>query len=114
MTCAAWGGRIGLVSGMALLRRAGRNRTAMRRRRLRCGIDQLVALDVAAEAEAHGRKHLFAEGMLLPRAEAGIERRGKHLHRNRLLDRSLDGPAALARILDVARKFLQLRILRQR
>jgi hypothetical protein len=31
-------------------------------------------LEVSTEAEAHGRKHLFGEGMLLPRAETGVER----------------------------------------
>src|ERR1700733_9665059 len=106
MTCAAWGGRIGLVSGMALFTRARRGRTALRRRRFRFGIGRLAALDMAAEAETHGRKHLFTEGVLLARTEAGIERRGQHVRRNRFLDRGLDGPAALARILDVAREFL--------
>ena len=73
-----------------------------------------MTLDVPAEAEAHGREHLFAEGMFLPRAETGVERRGDHIRRNRFLDRGLDRPAALARILDEAGKILQLRILRQR
>ena len=69
---------------------------------------------MAAEAEAHGREHLFAEGVLLPRAEPGVQRRGEHIGRHRLLDRGLDGPAALAGILDEAREILQLRIFRQR
>ena len=67
-----------------------------------------------AEAEAHGREHLFAEGVLLPRAETGVERRGEHIGRDRFLDRGLDRPAALAGILDEAREILQLRILGQR
>ena len=78
------------------------------------GIGGLLTLDVPAEAEAHGRENLFAERVLLPRAEAGVERRGQHVRRDRFLDRGLDGPAALAGILDVAGEFLQLRILRQR
>ena len=73
-----------------------------------------MTLDVSAEAQPHGREHLFAEGVLLPRAEPGIERRREHVGRNRFLDRGLDGPPALARILDEAGEILQLRILRQR
>ena len=69
---------------------------------------------MSAEAQAHGREHLFAEGVLLPRAEAGVERRREHVGRDRFLDRGLDGPATLARILDEAGEILQLRILRQR
>ena len=69
---------------------------------------------MSAETEAHGREHLFAEGMLLPRAEPGVQRRGEHVGRYRFLDRGLDRPAALARILDEARKVLELRILCQR
>jgi hypothetical protein len=37
-------------------------------------VNGLLTLDVSTEAEAHGRKHLFGEGMLLPRAETGVER----------------------------------------
>ncbi len=70
--------------------------------RLWFGINGPAALDVPAEAEAHGRQHLFAEGVLLARAEAGVERRGQHVGRHRFLDRGLDGPAALAGILDEA------------
>ena len=41
---------------------------------LALGSNGLLTLDVSTEAEAHGRKHLFGEGMLLPRAETGVER----------------------------------------
>ena len=57
------------------------------------GIDRLLTLNMPAEAEAHGREHLFAEGMLLPRPEAGEKRGSNHIRRNRFLDRSLDRPA---------------------
>ena len=30
------------------------------------GVNRLLTLEVPTEAEAHGRKHLFAERMLLP------------------------------------------------
>ena len=59
---------------------------------------------MAAKAEAHGRQHLFAEGVLLPRAEAGVQRGGEHIGRHRFLDRGLDGPAALAGILRQSRR----------
>ena len=50
---------------------------------LALGSNGLLTLDVSTEAEAHGRKHLFAEGMLLPRAETGVERRGDHIRGDR-------------------------------
>src|ERR1700694_3623653 len=65
-------------------------------------VDGLFPLDVPTEAEAHGGEHLFAEGVLLPRAEAREQRRGEHVRRNRLLDCGLDGPTALTRILHEA------------
>src|SRR3984893_2066266 len=99
---------------MALLFGVPRRRVTLRLRRLWFGVNGLVTLDVAAEAEAHGRQHPFPEGVLLPRAEPCIERRGEHVRRDRLLDRGLDGPATLAGILDEAGEILQLRILCQR
>src|SRR5258708_4778593 len=81
---------------------------------LRFGIGRLLAFDVSAEAEAHGGEHLFAEGVLLPRAETREQRRGEHVRRNRLLDCGLDGPATLARILHETGEAIQLRVLRQR
>ena len=61
-------------------------------------------LDVAAETEAHGRQQLLAEGVRLARAEPGVERGGEHVGGNGLLDGRLDGPAALAGILDEPEK----------
>ena len=58
---------------------------------------------MAAEPLAHGREHLLGKGVVLARADAGIERGGEHLGRHRLLDGRLHGPAALAGVLDVAR-----------
>src|SRR6185437_12440778 len=99
---------------MALLRGVPCRRADLRPCRPWLGVDGLAALDVPAKAEAHGREHLFPEGVLLPRAEAGIERCGEHVRRDRFLDRGLDRPATFARILDEAGEILQLRILRQR
>src|SRR5579864_2807746 len=99
---------------MALLRGVPCRRAALRSCRLWFGVDGLAALDVPAEAGAHGREHLFSEGVLLPRAESGVECRGEHVRRDRFLDRGLDGPATLAGILDEAGEIFQLRILRQR
>src|SRR6185437_16098032 len=99
---------------MALLRRVLCRRRPLRRTRLRFRIDGLAPLDVAAEAEPHGRKHLLSEIVLLPRAEASVKRGGEHVGGDRLFDRRLDAPAPLAGILDVARELLQLRILDQR
>src|SRR6185312_12372559 len=99
---------------MALLRGVLCRRMILRLLRLRFRINRLATLDVAAEAEPHRRKHLFSEVVLLARTEAGIERRGEYIRRDRLLDRGLDGPATLAGILDITGEFLQLRILRYR
>ena len=108
------GVRIGGLSSMALLGGVRCRRVALQILGLWFGVDGLVSLDVAAEAEAHGREHLFAERVLLPRAETGEQRRREHVRRHRFLDRGLDRPAALAGILHEAGEILQLRILRQR
>ena len=99
---------------MALLRSLGRRCVRLRLCQLRFWIYGLGAFYVPAEAEAHGREHLLSEGVLLPRAKAGVERRGEHACRDRFLDRGLNGPTILAGILDEAGEILQLRILRQR
>ena len=93
---------------MALLGCVPRRRVTLQILWLWLGVSRLLTLDMAAEAEA------FAGGMLLPRAETGVERRRDHVSRNRFLDRGLNRPAALAEILDQAGELLQLRILRQR
>ena len=99
---------------MALLSGVLCRRMTLRLFRVRFGVNGLATLDVAAEAEPHRRKHLFSEVVLLPRAESGVKRGGQHVRRDGLLDRGLDGPTALAGILDVAGEIRQLRILRQR
>src|SRR5689334_5429259 len=73
-----------------------------------------LGLDVPPESLAHGGKDLLREGVLTARAEARIERGGENVRRNRFLDRGLNGPAALAGILDEARIGSKRRILRER
>src|SRR5450432_486258 len=74
----------------------------------------LGRLDVAAEAEAHRRQQLFAEGVVAARAEAGEQRRRQHIRRHRLLDRRVDGPAAFAAVGDRAAVSLQLMLAGER
>ena len=69
---------------------------------------------MAAEALAHCGEHLLGEGVLLARAEAGVERGGERLGRHRLLDRRHHGPAALARILDMAGEARELAVAGER
>src|SRR4051794_16029177 len=80
--------------GGVLVRGAGRRGLCFR-----FGAGRRLALDVPAEAEAHGGEHLFADGVLLPRAEPREQGGGEDVGRNRLLDGCLDGPTTLARIL---------------
>src|SRR6516164_2593977 len=54
------------------------------------------AFDVAAELAPHRREHFLGERVLLARPEPGVQRRGQHVSRDRLLDRGHDRPAALA------------------
>src|SRR5665213_2414269 len=106
--------RLGGLSGTALRRDVRCRQVILRLCRFWFRVNGFVSLDVSTESEPHGREHLFPEGVLLPRAESGIERRGEYVGGDRFLDRGLDGPAPLARILDKAGESLQLRILRQR
>src|SRR5271165_4907900 len=69
-------------------------------------------LYVPAELLPHGRQHLLRESMLLPGPEAHVERRSQHLRRYRFIDRSLNRPAAFARILHEAFVFRERRIFR--
>ena len=62
----------------------------------------LLRLLVSPKTVAHGGENLFGEGMFLARAETGEQGCGQHLRRHRLVDRGIDGPAALAGILDKA------------
>ena len=64
--------RIRRLPGVLLLCGILCRRMALRFFRSRFGINGFAALDVSAEAEAHGREHLFAEGVLLPRAESSV------------------------------------------
>src|SRR5665213_3176639 len=99
---------------MALLRGILSRGISLRLLGFRFRIRGLLALDVATETKAHRREHLFSESVFLPRAEPGEKRSRQHVRWNRLLDRSLDRPASLAGILDIAGEFLELRIFHER
>src|ERR671910_69304 len=62
---------------------------------------------VAAELLAERCVHLGRKGLVLTRGEAGEERKRDRRDRHGGLDRLVDGPAAFARILDVAADLLQ-------
>src|SRR5262245_24542477 len=55
-----------------------------------------LLLEVAAEAESHGRLDLLGEVGLASRREAAVERRAQHGRRHRLVDRGDDRTASLA------------------
>src|SRR5579862_5387455 len=71
-------------------------------------------LDVPPESLAHGGEDFLRKSVLGARAKARIERSGENIRRHRFLDRGLNGPAALAGILDEARIGGEGRILRKR
>jgi hypothetical protein len=71
-----------------------RYRAAWRILRFRLG--GFLPFNVTAETEANGWPHLFAEGVILSRAEAGEQRRGDHIGRDGFLDYGFDRPADLA------------------
>src|SRR6266849_11220993 len=74
----------------------------------------LFLLQVPAEFVTHRREQLVRKIGGAARAEALIECGGKHLRRHAFVDRSVDRPAALARIRYAALEFLQLGIAEQR
>src|ERR687886_1349015 len=78
------------------------------------GGSRSLRFDMAAEALAHGREELVGEARILARAEAGIERGREHGGRHGLLDGRLHGPAALSRILHMARKVREVLVGRER
>src|SRR5690242_10677140 len=69
-------------------------------RALRRRVRLLLRFLVTAETGAHRGENLFGKGMFLARAKACKQCRGEDLRRHRLVDGGIDGPAALARILD--------------
>ena len=66
------------------------------------GVDGLLAFYMATEAVAHGREHLFAKSVILPRAESSIQRGREDVRRDSLLDGGFYRPAAFAGILHKA------------
>src|SRR5262245_21902998 len=71
-------------------------------------------LDMAAKFEAHRGQEPIAETVLLPGAESRKERGCKDIGRYRFLDRRIDRPASLSRILDLTGKGRERRVLGQR
>src|SRR6202035_1922070 len=63
---------------------------------------------------AHGGKNLLSESMLLARPETGEERGGKHIDRNRFIDRRLDCPSPFTRVLNKSGVLRKRGILGQR
>src|SRR5262245_9028346 len=73
-----------------------------------------LLLEVAPEAEPHGRLDLLREVGLASRREAAVERRAQHWCWHRLVDRGHDRPASLAGVRHAAGELAQLRTLRER
>src|SRR5207253_1047121 len=69
---------------------------------------------VPAELVSERRVHLRRERLVLARGEAGEERERDHAGGDALVDRLEDGPAALARVLDVAPDLLEVGVLLER
>src|ERR1700730_11765038 len=57
---------------------------------------------VPAEFVTQGGDHLVAEGIVLARAEPHEQAHRERRRRHRVIDRLLQGPASLARVVDVA------------
>src|SRR5262245_930048 len=68
-------------------------------------------LDVAAELLAHRGEHLLGEGVLLARTEAHEERGRQDVGRHPGVDRLLDRPPPLPRVLDDPRVLVERRML---
>jgi hypothetical protein len=68
---------------------------------------------VPAEFLPHGRKHLLRKRVLLPRAEAHVQRRRQHFRRNGFFDCRLDRPTPFAGILHITLIFGERRIFGQ-
>src|SRR5208337_5335429 len=60
---------------------------------------------VPAEFLPHSGKHLVREGMLLPRPETHVQRRGQHFRGDGFLDCRLDCPAPFPGILHITLVF---------
>src|SRR4029077_14651309 len=69
---------------------------------------------VAAKLLAHRRQDFFCKGVVLARAKPCVKRSRQDLGRHRLFNRRLDRPPPLPRIFDVAEKFAEIDIFRQR
>ena len=74
----------------------------------------LRRLLVAAETGPHRGQDLLGKGVVLARAEAGVERGRQHFRRHGLVDRGVHGPAAFAGILHEARVIIQRLVLGER
>src|SRR6478752_4786632 len=72
---------------------------------------RLGVYGVAAELVAHGGDRLHRRAVVLARGEAGEQRRGDDVHRHRVVDRGLDGPAPLAGVLGVPGDLVEVGVL---
>src|ERR1700682_1249442 len=66
---------------------------------------------VPAELVTQGGDHLVAEGIVLAREDPHEQAHRERRRRNRVIDRFLEGPASLARVVDVAADPGKLRVL---
>src|SRR5690349_19027369 len=69
-----------------------------------------LLLHMPPELPAHRRQQLVLEIRLAARVEALVQRGGQHRRGHGLVDRGLDGPAALAGVGDAAGELRELRI----
>src|SRR5438105_7345509 len=69
---------------------------------------------VTSELVAERGEEAVGEGVVAARPKAGVERGGDGGRGDRLLDGVLDGPPALARVLDVRLHGLEVRVLGER
>src|SRR4051794_18585234 len=77
--------------------------------------DRRLGVDgVPAELVAHRGDRLHRRAVVLARGEAREQRRGDDVHGHRVVDRGLDGPAALTGVVGVPRDLVEVRVLLDR
>src|SRR5262249_33953247 len=71
-------------------------------------------LDMPAKLVSHCGDQLAPEDCVAARSKSPVKRSGQDRDRHSLVNRSLTGPAAFARIRHASRELLQLRVLAKR